>query len=231
MQQEQQVEHPNYYGILPAKVRYAKISMSAKVLYTELSALCQKEGYCYSTNEYFANLYDVTHKSISNWIAELVEIGAIVSVVEKNYKRRIYLQEAYQYKPQENKAEGVGKKSNTGVGKDLPYNNTSNNNTSIISSSMQNQEDDDNECNEFIKTVISRSEKELSPKDIKRLRIGFSKNRQEFQRILNSSNETIRNPLSYFRSCLQSKEMSKDFPDMLKDITDKLSANKPKEQP
>ena len=78
------MENPNFYAIIPASVRYADITPNAKLLYGEITALCNKEGYCYATNQYFANLYNVSKISISKWIKELTENGFIES--EINYK-------------------------------------------------------------------------------------------------------------------------------------------------
>lgn len=75
-------ENPNFYAIIPASVRYADITPNAKLLYGEITALCNKNGYCYATNEYFANLYNVSKVSISKWIRELVDNGFISSEIE-----------------------------------------------------------------------------------------------------------------------------------------------------
>ena len=57
------MENPNYYGILPANVRYDKnLKPMEKILYTELTALSNKNGYCNAKNIYFGKLYDV-HKN------------------------------------------------------------------------------------------------------------------------------------------------------------------------
>ena len=63
-----------YYAILPANVRYdKKLTPNAKLLYAEITALCNKEGYCWATNEYFADLYSMSKSSISRNISSLVE--------------------------------------------------------------------------------------------------------------------------------------------------------------
>lgn len=75
-------ENPNYFAIIPAFVRYDKrLTPNAKLLYAEITALCNKSGFCYATNEYFANLYGVSKVSISTWIKNLVECGYISSEI------------------------------------------------------------------------------------------------------------------------------------------------------
>src|SRR5574344_2102723 len=65
-------ENPNYYAIIPANVRYCKeIPANAKILYGEITALCNKKGFCWASNDYFAKLYGVSKKSISSWISKL----------------------------------------------------------------------------------------------------------------------------------------------------------------
>lgn len=70
-----EIPKPNYYAVVPANVRYAAIPASAKLLYGEITALCDKKGYCWATNSYFANLYQVTERNITRWLAELVKFG------------------------------------------------------------------------------------------------------------------------------------------------------------
>ena len=67
-----------YYAIIPANVRYDKdLVPNAKLLYGEITALCNEKGYCWATNQYFAELYNVSDRTIKNWISQLVDKGYI----------------------------------------------------------------------------------------------------------------------------------------------------------
>lgn len=71
-------EKPNYYAIIPSKVRYDRnLKDKSKLLYGEIVALSSKEGKCWASNEYFASLYGTTTGTISKLIGELVDRGYI----------------------------------------------------------------------------------------------------------------------------------------------------------
>lgn len=117
------MEKPNYYAIIPASVRYDyELSANAKLLYGEITALCDKYGYCFATNDYFSKLYNVSTKSISSWIKDLKNNGHIEVEILVQGGRRIFL--------------GGGKKLLGGVEENFHHNNTSNikenNNINII---------------------------------------------------------------------------------------------------
>ena len=48
---------PNYWSVLPADVRYDKeLKANEKILYSEITSLMNKDGYCYASNKYFSEL-------------------------------------------------------------------------------------------------------------------------------------------------------------------------------
>ena len=75
-------EKKSYFAVIPANVRYDEnLPPNAKLLYGELTALCNAEGYCWANNKYFAELYGVSVVSISKWINALVSRGYIESQI------------------------------------------------------------------------------------------------------------------------------------------------------
>lgn len=79
------MENPNYYAVIPANVRYDKeLKPMAKLLYGEIAALAQKDGKCWATNNYFAELYGMAKASISRLISDLEKRGYIkIEIVYK----------------------------------------------------------------------------------------------------------------------------------------------------
>lgn len=72
------MENPNYYAIIPAEVRYNEnLSPNAKLLFAEITSLCNKNGVCNASNKYFSDLYKVSTVSISKWVAQLIRNGYI----------------------------------------------------------------------------------------------------------------------------------------------------------
>jgi len=83
-----------YYAVIPGDVRYdPDLKPNAKLLYGELTSLCNKKGYCWATNEHFAKLYNLSVGTISRLISQLETKGYIrceMAATSKGSERRIY---------------------------------------------------------------------------------------------------------------------------------------------
>ena len=121
------MENPSYWSVIPAEVRYSNLKPSAKLLYGEISALANKKGYCFSTNNYFAELYNVTRNTISLWIKDLTQHGFITVEIKYRNKqiieRRLYITK---------NNDSITKNEGRGITKNCEDNNTRVNNTSNI---------------------------------------------------------------------------------------------------
>ena len=133
-------EQPNYYSIIPAHVRYdEELKPMEIIMYGELTALSNKYGYSYASNNYFAELYNVHKKTVSTWISHLKAKGYIDTVVIRDEnmtvtERRIYITAPYPL----NHGEGIHKNGEP-IHKKTEENNTRENNTSINSDSDTSQ--------------------------------------------------------------------------------------------
>ena len=140
----------SYYAIIPANVRYDKeLKPNAKLLYGEITALANENGFCWATNNYFAELYEVAKETISRWIKQLADKGYID--VEMIYdgkelkERRIYISKNQRVLTEKSKPldeninrgidkiinRGIDKIINRGIDEKVKENNTSMNNTSM----------------------------------------------------------------------------------------------------
>lgn len=76
---------PNYYSIMPASVRYsASLTSTEKLLYSEITSLCDMTGACWAANSYFAKLFNKTEETISRNIKNL-EKKELIRII---YKKR-----------------------------------------------------------------------------------------------------------------------------------------------
>ena len=84
-------ERPSYFAIISADVRYDKrLKANEKLLYGEITALCNKTGECWASNKYFADLYGVTTQAVSKWVTNLRKCGYIsVSIHYKDGTKEI----------------------------------------------------------------------------------------------------------------------------------------------
>lgn len=112
----------SYYAVIPADVRYSNIPANAKLLYGEITALCNEKGYCWATNGYFAKLYKVKNETISRWASALQKQGfiRIEPNKSKGFERRIFLSTYSQ------KSQGLLTKRSIAIDKKVKHNNTVN---------------------------------------------------------------------------------------------------------
>lgn len=135
MQDNFSAEQPNYFAVIPANVRYDKnLSSSEKLFYAEIAALAQKDGRCWASRRYFADLYDVDEKTISRWTTKLAEKGYIEvrvirnaqnAILRRNITLKVFNTPTYKNVPT------WGQKCPYPGDKNVPDNNTSNNNNKV----------------------------------------------------------------------------------------------------
>lgn len=85
------IPQPSYYAIIPSPVRYCEdLKPNEKIIYGEITSLCNASGECWAKNEYFANLYNVSVETVSRWISKLANKGLIkVQMVHQNGTERV----------------------------------------------------------------------------------------------------------------------------------------------
>ena len=134
---------PGFIAYLPSKVRYDNsLPFGARIIYAEISALCNVKGYCWASNKYFADLFNNSKDTISRWIADLEKQGYIKCFVsqEEGNSRKIYLvNSSLDYLPEEMPLrqkesevsvkipKGSRQKSREGIGKNAEHNSIVNN--------------------------------------------------------------------------------------------------------
>lgn len=146
-------EQISYYAVIPANVRYDEnLPPNAKLLYGEITALCNQNGYCWATNEYFAKLYKCTRQSISSWISQLKDRGYIsIEFIYKEGSKEIlnrYIK-IFEYP--------IKEILNTPIQKNLKENNTSSFNTT----SNKKKERKKNGYNEILSSIADTSLRDL----------------------------------------------------------------------
>lgn len=139
-------EKPSYYSILTANVRYdRRLKANEKLLFSEITALSNKYGYCTATNSYFSKLYEVSRTSISTWINNLKRCGYLeIETIYKDNSKEIIQRKMY---PQTNPIKenlnrysrkvtgGIKENLKTPIKENFKDNNININNININSSS------------------------------------------------------------------------------------------------
>lgn len=88
--------------ILKSVLRDNRLTFLERLLLIHIISLCKKSGYCWATNRYFCDIYNVTQVTISKSISNLATFGYIKTVYDNkgtnNSKRIIKLSEVLNLK-------------------------------------------------------------------------------------------------------------------------------------
>lgn len=112
-----------YFAIITADVRYdTRLSANEKLLFGEIEALTQQEGYAWASNSYFAELYGVSRYTISRWLSKLQRLGYITADVDRaagNRRKIIVNRNAQEGLPEEVSPVDENRNSYCGKAQDL----------------------------------------------------------------------------------------------------------------
>jgi len=153
-------QHPAYYGILPAHVRYSPdLKPMEKIMYSEITALSNKDGHCSALNGYFADLYDVDPKTVGRWIKNLENFGFVdvESDPVSGHNRKIIPRDK-KVTPRDKKITPLGQKDHGGGDKKITHNNTS----IILQDNNSSKSDDSPKRDHF--SSVPELKKKIGPK-------------------------------------------------------------------
>lgn len=169
-------DQPSYYSIIPASVRYDKdLKPMEIIMYGEITALANKYGYAYASNSYFAELYQVHKKTVSNWINHLKEKGYIRTVVTRNEDMSVKDRKIYIIPPYEQKdGEGYPQNDSYPIHKKTEENNTRFNNTSI-----NRDRDETSKLFQLISKELEMIQSPLKAQQLEQCIESFTTNRSE----------------------------------------------------
>lgn len=160
------METPNYFAIIPAEVRYDKrLKANEKLMYGEITCLTNKNSYCFASNKYFAELYEVTPQAISGWIKNLERCGYIVceylhnGTEIKERRIKVLTNSTKVEKGNSTKVEKGINKTLKGYKQNFKENNTSNNNINI------NREREESSSDDFSLAKTEESQNEQNQTD------------------------------------------------------------------
>ncbi len=109
-----------------------------------ISSLTAKEGYCYATNEYLADIFNTHPVNISRKIKKLEKLGYI----KIEYKRTGYLVTSRKIRLTK-MLTAINKNVNRTVNKNAKYNNTNNNITNLNKSNFKKRNYNDEYLQSF----------------------------------------------------------------------------------
>ena len=84
------VSKPENYILIPAEVKNCmELKPIEKLIFGDITCLCNQKGYCWAGNRYFAELYQISKRSVSRYINHLKELNFITAVVERDANKKV----------------------------------------------------------------------------------------------------------------------------------------------
>ena len=200
---ENEKNKKKYFVIIPSEVLCDNnLIPSAKLLYGDITALCNKEGYCWAWNSYFASKYQVLERTIQRWINNLIDNGYIERDIEyfddsKQISRRLLKVKLFDNGIESIDMRGSDKKDTRGSDKKDIHNNINYNNTNY--NKLSKKETHAREKNFEMKNLGKESEK---VKDLEET----NKELEESNKKLRETNKELREELKELRKYDKSME-------------------------
>ena len=88
---------PSYFAIITAPVLdNRELADSAKILYGRITSLADRNGFCWASNKYLAEVSGCGERTVTRLLAQLQEFGfvqieMVMSEQKKNMERRIFI--------------------------------------------------------------------------------------------------------------------------------------------
>ena len=87
---DEEIQRIGYYAVIPATVLFnERLKPNEKLLYALITALSNKEGYCYASNKYLGEKLGVDPVTVSRWITDLRRNNYVFVDIMRNEKKEI----------------------------------------------------------------------------------------------------------------------------------------------
>lgn len=83
----------SYIKMSDSLLKNNHICLNAKILYSRLQLLSYKDGYCFANNMYLSKELNVTTRTITRLLKELITEDLILIKYDFGRKRKIYIKE------------------------------------------------------------------------------------------------------------------------------------------
>ena len=111
---DNELEFTSQWAIIPARVRYdPKLPPNAKLIFGEIAAKTNVYGFCFASNKWFADRFQMQPDSVAGLIKKLEAAGYVMIQIDQHqdneHKRHIFItQRAFEFLEPPEKFPGVG---------------------------------------------------------------------------------------------------------------------------